>query len=79
MPATRKLTTRLRKLTDACDALGIGRTTFWAAWHAVFTDPRPTEDRRPRVSRKVYEDELATAVADGKAAVLLFRKLMGRL
>lgn len=82
MPRTPRLATRLVKLKDACDALAIHRDTFWKRWHPVFTDPRPAADRRHGVERKVYEDELTVAVEDaaqGKGAVLNFRRLMKRL
>lgn len=78
-----KLATKLVHLRDACDALAISRDTFWVRWHATFTDPRSPEDRRPGVERKVFEDELATAVNAGggsraKLAVIAFRGQMGR-
>jgi hypothetical protein len=38
-----RLATKLVKLRAACEALAIGRTTFWSSWHAVFTDPRSRE------------------------------------
>jgi hypothetical protein len=77
-----KVKTRLVKIREACGALAICRDTFWVKWHAVFTDPRPKEDRRHGCERKVYEDELSIAVeesAKGKAAVLNYRSLMKRL
>lgn len=74
----RRLTTRLLPLFAACDALDISPSTFGRRWQAVFTDPRPKIDRRPGVPRKVFEDELKVAVEEGAAAVLLFRRTMGR-
>ncbi|HEV3440083.1 MAG TPA: hypothetical protein VG122_22135 [Gemmata sp.] len=78
-----KLTTKLLHRREADVALGISQVTFWRKWNAVFTDPRSKVDRKPSIERKVYEDELATAVAAGgntrgMAAVLAFRALMGR-
>lgn len=81
MPRSPRLATKLVKLKGACEALAISRPTFWRRWHLTFTDPRPESDRAG-CERKVYEDELAVAVNEasrGKAAVLLFRKQMGRL
>lgn len=74
-----RLTTRLVKIQDACDALACCRKTFWVRWHETFTDPRPLADRRVGCERKVFEDELSVAVEQGRAAVLTFRKLMNRL
>ncbi len=80
-----RIRTKLVRRRDAESALGIGKTAFWQHWSAVFTDPRAPEDRRPRVERAVYMDELDTAIAAGgrmsgraKSAVLAFRKVMGR-
>jgi hypothetical protein len=46
----------------------------------MFTDTQAPEDQRPRVRRRVYEDELAVAVEAGgstssraKAAVITYR------
>jgi len=79
MPAPR-LKTKLLGRREACDALSIGTATFSRHWKDVFTDPRPPEDRRRCVARRVYEDELAVAVDAGggvssraKAAVLNYR------
>ena len=69
-------------LRSACEQLKCSRRTFWSKWHAVFTDPRPVEDRRAGCERKVYEDELGVAIneaAKGKSAVLMYRRLMRRL
>jgi len=74
----KRLATRLVKLRDVLAALACSRPTFWRRWHATFTDVRPKEDRRPGVERKVLEDELSVAVESGRAAVLLFRRTMGR-
>jgi hypothetical protein len=81
-PAPR-LTTSLVRRSAACVALGISARTFDRHWAAVFTDPRTPEDRRPRVGRKVYEDELAVAVDAGgdhagRIAVLNYRGTIGR-
>lgn len=81
--ASPKLATKLVHLREACDALAIHRNTFWRVWHAVFTDPRSPEDRRHGCERKVFEDELATAVNAGggsraRLAVIEFRGLVGR-
>lgn len=78
-----KLVTSLVRRRDACKALGICRDTFWRVWHEVFTDPRSPEDRRAGCERKVFEDELATAVNAGggtraRVAVVNFRGLVGR-
>lgn len=73
---------RLVHIADACADLACSRKTFWRRWHAVFTDPRPTRDRRKGIERKVYADELNVAIeesAKGPTAVLAFRKLMNRL
>lgn len=83
MPRTTpRTTTKLVKIGDACTGLGCGRSKFWRKWHAVFTDPRPPEERKPRFERKVYDDELAVAINEankGPAAVLMYRRLMRRL
>lgn len=80
MPATPKLKTKLISRIAACEALGVGVTTFSQHWTRTFTDPRAPEDRRPRVARRVFEDELAVAVEAGggvsgraKAAVINYR------
>lgn len=80
-----RLATRLVSRAAACEALGVCPRSFSAHWARVFTDPRPPEDRRPRVARRVYEDELATAVGAGgglsaraKAAVINYRAAAGR-
>lgn len=77
-----KVKTRLVKIQDVCHALGICRDTFWRRWHDTFTDPRPKEDRRKGCVRRVYEDELSIAVEEankGRAAILNYRRLKGRL
>lgn len=79
---SRTRTTQLVKARDVLASLAISGVTFWRKWHAVFTDPRPPADRRKGVERKVYRDELDVAVNDaasGAAAVLNFRRLVGRL
>lgn len=78
-----RLATNLLHLREACMALAISVPTFWRRWHSVFTDPRGPDDRRPGCERKVYEDEVATAVSAGggsrgRVAVIEFRGLMGR-
>ncbi|AMV25459.1 hypothetical protein VT84_13760 [Gemmata sp. SH-PL17] len=79
MTRTRRVTTKLVKLKIACETLAICRDTFWVKWHAVFTDPRPKEDRRHGCERKVFEDELSVALEEGINAVKTFRRTMGRL
>ena len=79
MPAVRKLTTKLVKMREVCERLAICRRSFATHWHSVFTDVRPEADRRKGCERKVLEDELATAVESGAAAVLTFRRVMGRV
>jgi hypothetical protein len=71
-----RLKTKLVKLRDACEALAISHDTFARHWQSVFTDTRP--ERRKGVRRLVLEDELSVAVEEGAAAVLTFRKVMGR-
>lgn len=78
-----RLTTRLISRAAACDALGVAPRSFSRHWAAVFTDPRPPDDRRPRVRRQVYEDEVAVAVEAGggrrgRLAVLDYRARVGR-
>lgn len=65
---SRKVAIKLVRLRDACEALSIHRSTFWRQWHNVFTDPRSPAERRPRVARRVYEDELETCIAAGGGA-----------
>lgn len=79
------LKTKLLSRREAFEALGISDTSFDHHWKDVFTDPRAPEDRRPRVARRVYEDELAVAVEAGggvssraKVAVINYRSLVGR-
>lgn len=74
-----KLLTKRVKLAVACDALACCKRTFSRRWHGVFTDPRPVEDRRRSVERPVLEDELAVAVESGRAAVLNYRRQVGRV
>ena len=75
----RRLTTRLVKLKVACESLAISHDTFSRHWQEIFTETREPADRRKGVPRKVFEDELSVAVEEGRAAVLTFRKVMGRL
>ena len=78
-PAAPKLVTKRVKLVTACEALACCKRTFSRRWHSVFTDPRPVEDRRRSVDRPVLEDELAIAVESGAAAVLNYRRRVGRV
>ena len=73
-----RLITRRVKLKAACAALACSESTYERKWQRVFTDARSPEDRRERCARLVLEDELSMAVEYG-AAVLNYRKLMGRL
>jgi hypothetical protein len=72
---------RLVHIRDACAELACCRDTFWRKWHAVFTDPRPKENRRKGCERTVYADELDVAIEEankGPVAVLAYRKLIKR-
>lgn len=72
----------LLKLSEACRRLSCCKKTFHRRWAEVFTDPRPVEDRRRAVERKVYDDELDIAINEahrGVAAVRNHRRLMKRL
>lgn len=82
---TPTLATRLVSRAEACEALGICLRSFSTHWHAVFTDPRAVEQRGRRWRRRVYEDELAVAVAAGggtspraKVAVIDYRGTLRR-
>lgn len=81
-----KIKTRLIRRSEATEKLGISARSFWKHWNVVFTDPRPPEDRRHKIQRCVFEDELSTAMEFGgrlgdraKAAVLEYRRKNGRL
>lgn len=78
------LTTKLLKVKEVCDALGISEDTFSRHWQGVFTETRDPAEKRKGVHRHVFEDEVAEAVnagggARGRAAVLTFRRTMRRL
>jgi len=65
-------------LPEALARLGVSRVTFWRHWQRFFTDCRAS-GRPGRGKCFVLDDELGVAVADGPAAVLAFRRLMGRV
>jgi len=80
---TPKTPTVLVHRREACRRLAIGMRVFWQRWHSIFTDPRDPEDRRPGMERRVFEDELEIAAANGggqraRIAVLNFRGIHGR-
>lgn len=75
----RRVTTRIVKIKDALDALGISKNTYVRKWRNVFTDARDPADRRKRCVLRVYEDELSIAVEQGREAVLTYRVLMKRI
>lgn len=82
-PVSKKVITRLVKLSEVCRTLSICKLTFHRKYASVFTDVRCPEDRRRSIERKVYEDELALMVEAGAgtrgiAAVLAFRSQMNR-
>ena len=68
---------------EACRRLGISERSFDRHWANVFTDPRDAGKRRERVRRRVFEDELETAVRYGggeraRIAVLNYKGRIGR-
>lgn len=72
--------TRRVPLKEVLAALGgISEDTYRRRWQAYFTDVRSTAGLTRGSKRYVLEDELTVGVADGPAAVLLFRRTMGRV
>lgn len=83
MPRTLPIPTLVHRRA-ACGHLGISISTFERYWQEVFTDPRAVTERVKGELRKVFDDELREAVEHGggpraRAAVLLLRKVLGRL